>query len=67
MNTLITKMTDALSRMVLFAAAIAMAGLGFAMLGMLAFFALIGLAVAFLAAPFVRMPQQDEDQQQAVA
>lgn len=60
MKTLINKATSAISGAVLFAAAVAMAGLGFAVIASLAIFALFAVGVALLAAPFVSMAQQDE-------
>jgi hypothetical protein len=61
MTTLINKFTSALSNAVLFAAAIAMAGLGFAVVGTLALFAMMAVGVAMIAAPFVRQPQPATD------
>lgn len=60
MKTLINKVTTAISGAVLFAAAIAMAGLGFAVIASLAIFAFFALGIALLASPFVRMAQ-DKD------
>ncbi len=68
MKTLINKMTSAVSNAVLFAAAIVMAGLGFALVGTLALFGVLALGVALLAAPFVGRPDvapQDENVQTA--
>lgn len=53
MTNLMTRIKSAVSNTVLFAAAIVMAGLGFALMGMLALFALITVGVALIAAPFV--------------
>ena len=58
MTNLITKITSALSNAVLLAAALVMAGLGFAFVGTLALFALMAVGVAVIAAPFVAQPQQ---------
>lgn len=60
MKTLINKVTTAISGAVLFAAALAMAGLGFAMIALLAFFAFIAIGVALLAAPFAPAAEPDE-------
>lgn len=59
MKTLINKMTTALSGAVLFAAAIAMAGLGFAVIATLAIFAVFAIGVALIAAPFVPVAQPE--------
>ncbi|MEL6571339.1 MAG: hypothetical protein AAFQ64_06765 [Pseudomonadota bacterium] len=61
MKPLIHKVTAAISGAVLFAAAIAMAGLGFAVIASLAIFAFFTLGIALLASPFVRMTQQKDD------
>ena len=61
MNTLINKVLTAISGAVLFAAAIAMAGLGFAVLASLAIFAFFAIGIALLAAPFVGMAEQEEE------
>ena len=53
MNTLKTKITTAVSTAVLFAAAVVMTGLGFALAAALAIFAFMALAVALVCAPFV--------------
>jgi len=53
MKNLINTITATASNAVLFAAAIAMAALGFVTLGTLAIFAFIALGLALLAAPFV--------------
>lgn len=53
MTNLINNLTHAISNIVLFAAAIVMAGLGFAFMGMLAVFALVAVGVAMIASPFV--------------
>jgi len=58
MKNLINKITTAVSGAVLFAAALAMAGLGFAVLGTLALFAIMALGLALLAAPFVRLSHE---------
>ncbi len=52
MTNLIHKLSSALSNAVLFAAAVIMAGLGFAVVGTLALFALLAVGVAMIAAPF---------------
>lgn len=52
MTNLINKLSAALSNTVLFAAAVFMAGLGFAVVGTLALFALMAVGVAMIAAPF---------------
>ena len=61
MKSLINKIVTAISGVVLFAAAIAMAGLGFAVIASLAFFAICAMGVALLAAPFVQGPKKDDD------
>ncbi|MCK0142768.1 hypothetical protein [Aliiroseovarius sp. F20344] len=61
MNTLINKITAAVSGAVLFVAAIAMAGLGFAVIGALAMFALIGIGIALIAAPFANLTRKGSD------
>ncbi|MEL6681253.1 MAG: hypothetical protein AAFQ09_01250 [Pseudomonadota bacterium] len=61
MKTLITKITTALSGAVLFAAAIAMAGLGFAVIASLTILAFFAIGIALLAAPFVGMAQQEQE------
>jgi len=61
MKTLINKLIAALSSAVLFAAAIAMAGLGLVFLGTLAVFGFLALGVALLAAPFLRLSQEPRD------
>ncbi|WP_371170822.1 hypothetical protein [Aliiroseovarius sp. 2305UL8-7] len=59
MNTLINKITSAVSGAILFVAAIAMAGLGFAAVGVLALFALVGIGIALIAAPFANLARRD--------
>lgn len=61
MKTLINKFTTAASGAVLFAAAIAMAGLGFAVIASLAIFAFFAVGVALVAAPFARAALEDEE------
>lgn len=60
MKTLINKMTATLSNVVLFVAAAVMAGLGFAVLGALALFALLAMGVALIAAPFAALAHPAE-------
>ncbi|SLN38497.1 hypothetical protein [Pseudooctadecabacter jejudonensis] len=60
MKNLITKATSALSGAVLFAAAVAMAGVGFAAIATLAFFALLAVGIACLTAPFVSVASDDD-------
>lgn len=60
MITLRDKISSALSTMVLFAASIVMAGLGFAFLGTLALFGLAAFGVAMIAALFVAKPETTE-------
>ncbi len=60
MKNLMNKATSAISGAVLFAAAIAMAGLGFAIVASLAIFALFAIGIALLAAPFVSAGQQED-------
>lgn len=67
MTSLINKFSTAVSSTVLFAAAIVMAGLGFAFLGMLALFALMALGVALIAAPFVAQPDDTVADAETVA
>ena len=57
MNTLMQKIGNAVSNTILFAAAIAMAGLGFAVVGTIALFGLMAVGVALIAAPFVAQPK----------
>ncbi len=61
MKTLIDKTTSAVAAVVLFAAACAMVGLGFALAGALAVFALISVGIAILAAPFAKLAQRPAD------
>ena len=60
MKNLINKLTAALSSAVLFAAAVTMTGLGFALVAALAVFAFMALAVALLSAPFIGLAQDEE-------
>lgn len=53
MTDLMNKFSTALSHTVLFAAAVVMAGIGFAVVGTLALFALMAIGVAMIAAPFI--------------
>lgn len=53
MTDLITSTRSALSNTVLSVAAVVMAGLGFAVVGTLALFALLAVGVAMIAAPIV--------------
>ena len=57
MNTIVNKIATTVSSVVLFAAACVMAGLGFAVVATLAFFALIAVGLTLLAAPFVGLSQ----------
>ena len=57
MTNLTNKLRIALSTTVLFGANIVMAGLGFAIEGSLALFALKAVGVALITAPFVAQPQ----------
>lgn len=61
MTNLINKISTALSNTVLFAAAVVMAGLGFAVVGTLALFALLAIGVAMIAAPFAKSQPQPND------
>ena len=61
MKNLINKITTAVSGVVLFAAAIAMAGLGFAVIATLALFALLAIGVALLAAPFAKTANEEDE------
>lgn len=58
MTNLFNKLSNALSNVVLFTAAVVMAGLGFAVVGALALFALVAVAVAMIASPFVQLQKQ---------
>ncbi len=62
MKNLINKLTVATSGAVLFVLGCVMAGLGFAVLGMLALFALATVGIALLASPFLaaKQPQTDD-------
>lgn len=57
MTNLINKLSTALSNIFLFAAAVVIAGLGFAVVSTLALFALLAVAVAMIAAPFATLQQ----------
>lgn len=57
MTNLINKIKSTVSNIVLFTAAIAMTGLGFAFVGMMALFALVAVGMAMIAAPFVAQPE----------
>ncbi len=57
MTNLINKLANALTNIVLFAAAVVMAGIGFAVVGTLALFGLLAIGVAMIAAPFVTNEQ----------
>jgi len=61
MKTLIKKATTALSGAVLFAAAIAMAGLGFAVIASLTVFAFFAVGIALVAAPFAQTERTEEE------
>ncbi|WP_136439503.1 hypothetical protein [Pacificoceanicola onchidii] len=65
MKTLINKITTAITGAVLFTAAIAMAGLGFAVMASLAVFAVIAIGIALLAAPFASMAIKEEGEAEA--
>lgn len=68
MTNLTNKITSGLSTIVLAILGAVMVGLGFAFLGMLTLFALIGVGVALLAAPFVKMaPSEDMEAETASA
>ena len=60
MKTFINKVTSAISGAVLFAAAMAMAGLGFAVVVSLAIFAFFAIGISLLTAPFVPVSQKNE-------
>lgn len=57
MTNLMNKLTSAVSNVVLFAVAIAMAGLGFVFVGTLALFSLMAFGIALIAVPFVGAAQ----------
>jgi len=57
MTNLITKLKSAVSNIALFGVTIVMAGLGFALMGTLAMFALVAMGVALIAAPFLQSSQ----------
>lgn len=61
MQNLINKTTSTVAGVVLFCVGAAMAGLGLAVVAMLAMFALAVTALALLAAPFVSMAQPATD------
>ena len=67
MTNLLNKLRSALSNTALFGAAIFMAGLGFAVVGTLAQFALMAVGVAMLAAPFVGQAQPTKPKAETVA
>jgi hypothetical protein len=52
MKNLIATLTSAVSKTVLFTAAVVMVGLSFALVGTLALFALIAAGIGMIAAPF---------------
>ena len=62
MNTLINKTTSALSSVVLFACGCVMAGLGLAVVGVLAVFAFAAIGLALLASPFVALAQAPQSE-----
>ncbi len=55
MKNLTHKLASGVSAIAFFGLAAVMAGLGFAFIGVLALFALIGLGAALLATPFIKM------------
>ena len=59
MTKLIDQLKSAVSQTVLFVAAIVLAGIGFAFLGLLTLFALIALGVGLIAAPFAAQHTAD--------
>ncbi len=61
MTTLINKISTAVSSAVLFAAAIAIAGLGFAVIASLAFFAFLAIGITLLAAPFAPTANEEDE------
>lgn len=67
MTNLITKLKSALSNIALFGVTIVMAGLGFALMGTLAMFALLAMGVALMAAPFLQSPQPCENDAETAA
>ncbi len=67
MKNLMNTLTAAVSNTVLFAAAIVMAGLGFAVVGTLALFALMAVGVAMIASPFVASARTDDADAEVVA
>ena len=69
MNILINKATSAVSAVALFAIGSVMAVIGFAVVGMLALFALLTFGLAILAAPLIQLAQSSisEDQHSATA
>ncbi|MEJ8561603.1 hypothetical protein QTO30_10510 [Yoonia sp. GPGPB17] len=67
MKNLINKTTSILSGVVLFAFGCVMAGLGFAVVGVLALFALAAIGIAILTAPFVAMSRHTNDEMNETA
>ena len=61
MTNLIAKLTSAMSNTVLFIAAVIMVGLGFAVIGTLALFALMAIGVAIIASPFLTRADTQTD------
>ena len=59
MTNLINIITTAVSNTVLFTASLVMAGIGFALVGMLAVFALMAVGVAIIASPFITATQPE--------
>ncbi len=59
MTNLINKTTNALSNTILFAAAVVLTGLGFAVIGTLALFGLMAVGVAMIASPFAMMAKPE--------
>jgi|GEM_PF-4292157 len=60
MTNLMSKLSNAFSSTVLFAAAIVMAGLGLAFVGTLALFGFLAFGLAMIVAPFVKTPESDD-------
>ncbi len=67
MTNLFNKLGTALSNTVMFAAAVIMAGLGFAVMGTLAVFAVLAIGIALIAAPFAMQPQTPATDEDAAA
>lgn len=67
MTNLTNKLTTAASNAVLFTAGLVLAGLGFAIVGSVALFALMAVGVALVAAPFIAQEKPVASEAETVA